>query len=131
VTEPATDQSSNQLLEAIYCSAPIPRSAYVRTLLGVVFDKVHFPGVYLPRGGYDPHELEKEIRRLQELGAADLEAQYLVQMLETLTMLPELETFCVFEQDAQFAAVRPYDPGASVIEITMLYTALVEKDGSR
>lgn len=28
MTEPAT-----QVLEAIYCSAPIPRSAYVRTLL--------------------------------------------------------------------------------------------------
>jgi hypothetical protein len=41
-------------LEAIYLTAPIPRNAAVLTVLGAVFDTVYFPGVHMPKSGYDP-----------------------------------------------------------------------------
>lgn len=54
-------------LEAVYLTAPIPRNIAVLTVLGAVFDKVYFPGVYLPKEGFDIAELDKEISRLQAL----------------------------------------------------------------
>lgn len=54
-------------LDAIYYSAPIPRDTAVLTIMGAVFDKVYFPGVYMPKGGYDEKELQKEIDRLRAL----------------------------------------------------------------
>lgn len=52
-------------LDAVYLTAPVPRNLAVLTVLGAVFDKVYFPGVYLPKDGYDPAELDKEIARLE------------------------------------------------------------------
>jgi hypothetical protein len=40
-------------LEAVYLSAPIPRNLAVLTAMGAIFDKVYFPGVYLPKEGFD------------------------------------------------------------------------------
>ena len=33
-------------LETVYYSAPVPRDLPTLTVLGTVFDKVYFPGVY-------------------------------------------------------------------------------------
>ena len=101
-------------LEAIYVSGPVPSNAHLLTILGVVFDKVHFPGVYLPRGGYDAHELDKEINRLKKLSFEDYETVLLIETLKNLRVLPELETFCQFESDPS-AAIHPmFDPGGAV-----------------
>ncbi len=86
-------------------------------MLGIVFDKVHFPGVHLPRSGYDPIELEKEIRRLEGLGDERYETRLLIGMLKSLNVLPELEKFCTFEENADAAHHREFDPGNSVHEI--------------
>jgi hypothetical protein len=48
-------------LETVYFSAPIPHNLAVLTILGAVFDRVYFPGVWMPKTGYDPKELEREI----------------------------------------------------------------------
>ena len=105
-------------LEAIYFSAPVPRSAHVLTMLGVVFDKVHFPGVYLPRGGYEPAELSQEIERLEGLNDNCSDTRLLIAALKTLQTLPDLETFCQFESDSSAAAHPAFAPsGAAVDEI--------------
>jgi hypothetical protein len=52
-------------LDAIYYSAPMPRDLASLTILGAVFDKVYFPGVYLPKDGYDQAALDKEIERIR------------------------------------------------------------------
>ena len=39
-------------------------------MLGAVFDKVYFPGVYLPTDGYDVAELDKEVARIEALPIA-------------------------------------------------------------
>ena len=54
-------------LEAVYLSTPIPRNLAVLTAMGAIFDKVYFPGVYLPKEGFDVGELDKEIARLKAL----------------------------------------------------------------
>ena len=61
-------------LDAVYLTAPIPRNLAALTVLGAVFDKVYFPGVYLPKGGYDPAKLEHvppELNRQDSHGVLD------------------------------------------------------------
>lgn len=54
-------------LECVYYAAPIPRDLPTLVILSLVFDKIHFPNVYLPKGDYDKEALAAEIRRLQQL----------------------------------------------------------------
>jgi hypothetical protein len=67
-------------LEAVYLSAPIPRNLAVLTAMGAIFDKVYFPGVYLPKEGFDAGELDKEIARLKAL-PQDYDTQLLLGIL--------------------------------------------------
>jgi hypothetical protein len=66
-------------LEAVYLSAPIPRNLAVLTAMGAIFDKVYFPGVYLPKEGFDVGELDKEITRLKAL-PQDYDRQLLLEL---------------------------------------------------
>jgi hypothetical protein len=90
-------------LSAVYLSAPIPRNPAVLTVLGAVFDKVYFLGVYLPRDGYDSAELEKEIARLEALPIrgpyGDYETQLLIGILKLTKHAKILEGFCAFTAD--------------------------------
>ena len=61
-TPSGTDETLK--LEAVYLSAPIPRNLAVLTVMGAIFDKVHFPGVYLPKDGFDIHSTSE--RRLRQ-----------------------------------------------------------------
>lgn len=54
-------------MEAVYYSSPIPRDLMTLSLLGLVFDKVYFPGVHLPVTGYDQVGVALEIDRLENL----------------------------------------------------------------
>jgi len=57
---PKTGIDSALSLDAVYLSAPIPRNPAVLTVLGVVFDKVYFPGVHMPKSGFDQIAVDKE-----------------------------------------------------------------------
>lgn len=54
-------------LEAVYYSAPAPRGLASLVALGLVFDRVHFPGVYVPQGDYDRDAWKAEIDRITAL----------------------------------------------------------------
>lgn len=54
-------------LEAVYYSAPAPRSLASLVALGLVFDRVHFPGVYVPQGDYSRDAWKAEIDRIAAL----------------------------------------------------------------
>jgi hypothetical protein len=83
--------------EAVYVSAPIPRNLGVLTVLGTVFDKVYFPGVHLPKDGYDLAELDKEVARLESLPIArDYETQELIGIMRLTKYAKTLEGFCEF-----------------------------------
>jgi hypothetical protein len=58
-------------LEAVYFSTPIPRNLAALTVLAAVFDKIYFPGVFIPKEGYDPAELDKEIARLESAAKSE------------------------------------------------------------
>ncbi|MFO0992721.1 MAG: hypothetical protein U1E67_12420 [Hyphomicrobiales bacterium] len=84
--------------EAVYYAAPIPRSPATLTILGAVFDKVYFPGVYLPVDGFDKAVLKQEIRRLESLPGARSEYDFamLIGILKMALHARTLEGFCVF-----------------------------------
>lgn len=86
------------MLEAVYYAAPIPRSLATLTVLGAVFDKVYFPGVYLPKGGFDEVALDQEIQRLEALPDAQTgyETALLIGVLKMAKHARTLEGFCVF-----------------------------------
>lgn len=58
-------------LEVVYYSSPIPENLSYLTFLGLVFDHIHFPNVYIPTDGFDKDEVVAEINRLDNLGIAD------------------------------------------------------------
>jgi hypothetical protein len=87
-------------LDAVYLTAPVPRNLAVLTVLGAVFDKVYFPGVYLPKDGYDPAELDKEIARLEGLpNAGQYDRQLLIGILRLTRHAKTLDGFCEFTAD--------------------------------
>ncbi|QND70752.1 hypothetical protein [Tardiphaga robiniae] len=83
-------------LEAVYLSAPIPRNAAVLTVLGAVFDKVYFPGVYLPKSGFDQKEVDREIVRLEALNDKRYETELLITAMKLVKHAKLLEGFCEF-----------------------------------
>jgi hypothetical protein len=87
-------------LEAVYFSAPIPRNFAVLTVLGAVFDKVYFPGVYLPKSGFDVAELDKEIERIEALPIAQhFDTRVLTGVMKLTKYARMLEGFCEFTAD--------------------------------
>lgn len=54
-------------MEIIYYPYPVPLNRYTISVLGILFDKVYLPGVYLPPNHIDLHDLETEDKRLTEI----------------------------------------------------------------
>ena len=86
-------------LEGIYYSHAIPRNPAILMLMGLVFDKVHFPNAYMPTTGFDEKELDVEIRRLEAL-PRDFDTAELIGMLTFLKLVPVLSGFCEFLPDS-------------------------------
>jgi hypothetical protein len=98
-------------LEAIYLSAPIPRNLAVLTVLGAVFDKVYFPGVYLPKDGYDLAELDKEIKRIEDLpGPRRYSTDSLIGTLKFTKHAKALEGFCEFTRPREYELAKAEEP---------------------
>jgi hypothetical protein len=92
-------------LEATYYSAPIPQNMAVLTILGAVFDKVHFPGVVMPMAGFDQAELDKEIGRIEGLTINRRPDEIILPMLKFIRHAKVLQGFCVFTGDPE----KPFD----------------------
>jgi len=77
---------SIERLECVYYPGPVPSDSAVLTVLCLVFDKIHFPGVYLPKGDYDKELLNQEIRRLAglESGGSRYDRNNLIGILKFL-----------------------------------------------
>jgi hypothetical protein len=71
-------------LECVYYPGPIPYDVPILTTLCFVFDKIHFPGVYLPKGNYDKELLRKEIQRLEALESKQYSTNKLIGILKFL-----------------------------------------------
>lgn len=83
-------------LEVVYYPGPIPSGPATLTLMGLLFDKIHFPNVYLPSEGYDIDEVKKEAERIAGLGIRDYNTAVLVGALRFLPLAGELKEFCYF-----------------------------------
>ncbi|PCJ22804.1 MAG: hypothetical protein COA96_13315 [SAR86 cluster bacterium] len=82
-------------LEVVYYSSPIPENLSFLTFLGLVFDRVHFPNVYIPNEGFDKDEVVAEVKRLDSLGRTDRSTIILTQLAQA-ALIPELNEFCFF-----------------------------------
>lgn len=65
------------------------------TFLGLVFDRVHFPNVYIPTDGFDEEEVVKEINRLSAIEQRDRNL-WQTEALTRAALIPELREFCYF-----------------------------------
>lgn len=83
-------------LEVVYYAGPIPSGPAALTLMGLVFDKIHFPNVYLPAEGYDIDEVKKEAQRIADLGRRDYNTAVLVSAMRFLPLARELKESCYF-----------------------------------
>jgi len=92
-------------LEATYYATPIPQSLAVLTILGAVFDRVHFPGVVMPVVNFDQEELDKEIARIEGLNVERRPGDILLPMLKFIRHAKVLQGFCVFTGNPE----KPFD----------------------
>jgi hypothetical protein len=91
-----TNRGPNALeqFEAVYYSHPVPRGLAPLTLLGLIFDKVYFPGVYMP-SAFDEKGVENEIRRLVNLNTRDPNTHQVINCMEFALHHKHLD-FCIF-----------------------------------
>ena len=82
--------------EAVYYSYAVPRSAEALTILGLVFDRIHFPGVYMPPEGFDEAQVRAEIQRVAALWGQDPNTQQLLGCMAFSLHQKHLTDFCVF-----------------------------------
>jgi hypothetical protein len=83
-------------LDAVYYPAPAPSGAISLTYMGVIFDRIHFPNVYIPRGGFDRHALMKEIERIEGFDKHDYDSAFLLHVLKVTLHAELLEDVCIF-----------------------------------
>jgi len=94
------DERPLETLEAVYYPSPVPSSPESLTLLGFLFDRVHFPAVYLPPpGSLDLKELDKEIHRIAAFKFNDLESIQLLNCMALAGKMEYISDFCVFDAD--------------------------------
>src|SRR5712672_1820874 len=97
-------------LDVVYYSNPIPQNQAVLTILGAVFDKVHFPGVCMPLQGFDQKELDNEIKRIEELPGKMAPDEIILPMLKFVRHAKTLEGFCVFSGDSDIPSTTNHRP---------------------
>ncbi|MQR02578.1 hypothetical protein [Glaciimonas soli] len=91
-------------LEAVYYGSAIPANKASLTFLAVVFDRIHFPDVYLPVDGFDSKDVLKEANRIEAYGFTDYDTTLLVGALRCLPMMNDLKQFCHFTGSNTFDA---------------------------
>lgn len=103
-------------LEAVYYGSPIPRGLGSLTLLGLVFDRLHFPNVHLPVDGYDVAAVAAEAERIEKLNLRDYNTALLIGALRALPHVRYLNEFCVFsgEPSQIFGGVNDKELGQLV-----------------
>ncbi len=83
-------------LEAVYYSQQVPWHYAPLTFLSLVFDKIYFPGVYLPENGYDEKELIKEIDRIRSIKPSKVDDIRMINCMILTLELKHISDFCVF-----------------------------------
>jgi len=101
-------------LDAVYYSAPMPRSTGALVALGFIFDRIHFPGVYLPRGDYDRDAWKQEIVRIDALKLPDYDTQVLLAMMRFADTAEKLDGFLCYDK-ARDNPLTDYDVDSKLV----------------
>lgn len=102
------DNPELDFFEAVYYSAPVPNSLAALTMLSFVFDRIHFPAVYVPtKGVIDLAETRKERLRLTQLAMNDVGTGHLIGALWAAENIEYLGDFCKFSGNPGFENVDP------------------------
>src|SRR5262245_15586934 len=96
ISQMEISQSEPDRFEAVYYSYAVPRSAEILTILGLVFDRIHFPGVYMPPPGFDEDAVVKEFQRIAALGFKDPSTHQLLACMAYSVQQKHLSEFRVF-----------------------------------
>lgn len=92
-------------LDAVYYSQQVPSSLEVLTVLSLIFDKIYFPGVYIPERGIDEAETKKEINRIISLEKRDIDMLRLVNCMIFALHYKYLKDFCIFTGKFGYAGI--------------------------
>jgi hypothetical protein len=91
------DAGELERFEAVYYPQQVPRSLETLTFLGFLFDKVYFPGVYLPPvDQIDIPAVRAEVERIKKFLPSSIEDIQLVQCMSFSTVRQFVDDFCVF-----------------------------------
>lgn len=110
-------------LDVVYYTAPVPSSWQVLATLALVFDRIHFPGVYMGTEGLDEAETLREIQRIRSMLPERMRIEDL-QMLNCMLVASQhrhIKEFCVFP--GAFGYCGTLEPGAEklMMELEQLY----------
>jgi len=83
--------------EAVYYPQQVPRSAESLTYLALIFDRIHFPGVYLPTVDIDEDATRREIERIRCLGPLKIEIAQTLSCMEFACHVRYVRDFCIFD----------------------------------
>jgi hypothetical protein len=102
---------ANDLFEAVFYGEPVPSSLKSLTLMALVFDKIHFPGVYIPLEGVDEARTLAEIERIRSLPRRrEVENAQLLNCMVYAVHGRYLRDFCVFTGKPGYPGIL--EPGA-------------------
>src|SRR6266478_1586219 len=111
----------NESFEVVYYSAPTPSSWRSLATLALVFDRIHFPGVYMGTEGIDEAETIREIDRIRlALAGAGRPNVDDVQLLKCLLVASQhkyLKDFCLFP--GTFGTCGTLEPGAEKLMMAL------------
>jgi len=105
-------------MEAVYYAAPAPTSLRALTLLGLVFDRLIFPDVYVPDGGIDLDATAKEFERIRALpGRPSISTINMLNLMFLALNAEHLKDFCVFTGRPD--SLGPTEPGARELSLDL------------
>ena len=82
--------------DAVYYPQQVPKPASL-SLLAFVFDRLYFPGVYLPTVEFDEEAVRREIQRILSLRAnLTVDDVQMLNCMEFACHLKHLRDFCIF-----------------------------------
>ena len=87
-----------QSVEAVYYSHAVPRNPEVLTTLGLIFDRLYFPGVYMPPPGFDQKAVESEIQRISShfQGRLDPNTRQMLDCMSFALHYKDVAELCIF-----------------------------------
>src|SRR5207248_2668876 len=105
-------------MDAVYYSAPAPTSLRALTLLGLVFDRLIFPDVYVPDGEIDLEATAKEFERIRALpGSQSINTIHMLNLMLLALNAEHLKDFCVFT--GRLGSLGPTEPGARELTLEL------------